>query len=142
MPLTGMTIRLCLTLLTGGLASACGRGTDPDPNAMPAPLTTTVASAAGGRTPRAQELYTAKCAVCHGPTGAGNGPGAAALDPKPRSLRDPQWQASTTDDRIRRVIVDGGPAVGLAPSMPGNPALKTDAATTDALVALVRDFGK
>jgi len=33
-----------------------------------------------------KQLYMANCAVCHGNTGHGDGPGAAALNPKPLDL--------------------------------------------------------
>lgn len=36
---------------------------------------------------RGRGLSAAKCAVCHGTEGAGNGPGAAGLALKPPSLR-------------------------------------------------------
>lgn len=39
--------------------------------------------------------YDASCALCHGATGKGDGPGAAALTPKPRNLADKAIQAQT-----------------------------------------------
>jgi len=35
-----------------------------------------------------KEKYDQICASCHGPGGKGDGPAAAALDPKPRDLSD------------------------------------------------------
>lgn len=36
------------------------------------------------------------CTTCHGPTGAGDGPAAVALDPHPASFADPvRWKASS-----------------------------------------------
>src|SRR5574337_224627 len=32
---------------------------------------------------RGRSIYAAKCAVCHGADGSGNGPGAVSLEPKP-----------------------------------------------------------
>ncbi|HKF68675.1 MAG TPA: c-type cytochrome, partial [Vicinamibacterales bacterium] len=37
---------------------------------------------------RGRQIYEAKCAVCHGRDGAGDGPAAAGLAVKPPSLRD------------------------------------------------------
>lgn len=34
----------------------------------------------------AKAIYDAHCAVCHGPTGKGDGPAAAGLDPHPADL--------------------------------------------------------
>jgi hypothetical protein len=68
------------------------------------------------------------------------GPGSATLDPKPRSLRDPRWHAATTDERIAQVVVNGGPSIGLSPTMPGYPALRSEPEVADALVKLIRSF--
>lgn len=57
------------------------------------------------------------CATCHGPTGAGDGPASGAMKPKPRALDDAEWQASVDDEYIKKVITEGGPAVGLSPMM-------------------------
>lgn len=57
------------------------------------------------------------CATCHGPSGQGDGPASAALNPAPRDMSDSEWQESVDDKHIRTVIRDGGPAVGLAPLM-------------------------
>lgn len=57
------------------------------------------------------------CATCHGPAGASDGPASAALNPKPRPLGDAEWQESVDDDYLRKVITEGGPAVGLSPMM-------------------------
>ena len=37
---------------------------------------------------KGQALFLANCALCHGETGIGNGPGGEAFDPKPRNLTD------------------------------------------------------
>src|SRR5437879_10602445 len=36
-----------------------------------------------------KKLFAANCAMCHGPTGKGDGPAAAALNPKPATFSDP-----------------------------------------------------
>jgi hypothetical protein len=81
-----------------------------------------------------------RCSTCHGPQGAGDGPGAAGLEPKPRDFRDPAWQASVTDDHLRRIIVLGGPAVGKSPLMPPNPDLAGKDDVVGALVARIRSL--
>lgn len=40
-------------------------------------------------------VYIANCLACHGQTGTGNGPAAAALNPRPNDLADPKvWEQS------------------------------------------------
>jgi uncharacterized membrane protein len=89
----------------------------------------------------AREYFEKKCVVCHGKSGAGDGPGAGSLEPKPRRFADSGWQAAVTDAELARVIVDGGAAVGKSTAMPPNPDLKKRPALVDELVRLVRKFG-
>lgn len=88
----------------------------------------------------ARKLFNTKCVVCHGDHGAGDGPGAAALNPKPRAFGDPMWQANVTDDQIKKTIVGGGAAVGKSAAMSANPELADKADELTALVKIVRDF--
>ena len=80
------------------------------------------------------------CVTCHGATGHGDGPGAAALDPKPRTFTDKKWQSSVTDDHIKKVILYGGAAVGKSAAMPAQPQLRSKPEVLTALVAHVRKF--
>lgn len=57
------------------------------------------------------------CVACHGPQGKGDGPAAAALDPKPKNLSDAELLSTQTDDFIFKVISEGGASVGLSPMM-------------------------
>ena len=88
----------------------------------------------------ARKLFATKCTVCHGDHGAGDGPGAAALNPKPRAFGDAAWQASVTDEQIKKTIVEGGAAVGKSPAMAANPDLANKPDELTALVKIVRDF--
>lgn len=106
--------------------------------ALPEPAAPT----AGLASPAAEKLFATRCVVCHGPTGIGDGPGAAVLDPKPRAFSDPAWQASATDDRIFKTIVEGGPAMGKSAGMPPNPDLADKPEVVKELVRIVRAFKK
>jgi cytochrome c553 len=64
-----------------------------------------------------QGKFQQLCATCHGMTGAGDGPAAAALRPRPRDMSDAGWQQDVTDQYLTQVIRNGGPAVGLSPMM-------------------------
>jgi mono/diheme cytochrome c family protein len=81
------------------------------------------------------------CATCHGPMGHGDGPASAALRPKPRPLDDPEWQAKVDDEHIKKVITQGGAAVGLSPLMtPWGHALKGD--DLENVIAFIRSLNK
>jgi len=81
------------------------------------------------------------CATCHGATGAGDGPASAALRPKPRALGDAKWQASVDDDYLKKVITEGGTAVGLSPMMtPWGHSLKGE--DLENVVAYIRSLAK
>lgn len=54
------------------------------------------------------ELYAASCAVCHGETGEGDGPGGVALEPKPSNLYDDHVQ-ELTDGALFYMISHGKP---------------------------------
>lgn len=90
----------------------------------------------------ADQLWTSLCSTCHGANGEGDGPVAAGFPTKPRSFKDKEWQANTTDENIAKVIVEGGPAIGLSPLMPGNPNLKDKPEVVQALVNRIRELGK
>jgi mono/diheme cytochrome c family protein len=124
------------------LCSACGKNEKPPP---PSNVNLTQESGPTGKQPPSQsakELFERTCVMCHGFDGTGNGPAAEALNPKPRNYTDPAWQASITDDEIKKIIVLGGQGVGKSVSMPPNPGLKNDPATLDGLVKIIRGFAK
>ncbi len=73
-------------------------------------------------------IYDGKgaCASCHGTTGAGDGPAAAALNPKPASFAAGTFRLDTdgdgqtgTDTDLANVIKNGGGKYGGNPAMPG-----------------------
>jgi len=67
---------------------------------------------------RGKLLYNEKCANCHGPTGHGDGPQAAFLDPKPTNLSDTKYMSTLTDEHIFKTISEGGIGVGKSNLMP------------------------
>lgn len=117
----------------------------PPPSQEPVAQVVKVAdSEAGQDTPqaRAKIYFQNICAGCHGAQGQGNGPAAAALNPKPRDFTDPKWQASVTDQHIKDVISKGGAAMGLSMLMPPQVQLASDPAELEAMVKFVRSLGK
>jgi mono/diheme cytochrome c family protein len=123
-----------------GVMAACGGGSTAataagEPSAAPAP-------AALSARQEAQQVFSTRCAACHGPSGHGDGPGASGLNPKPRNYHDRAWQAQVKDDEIEKAIVYGGAAVGRSPGMVGNPDLAGKPEVVAALRSIVREFGK
>ena len=63
---------------------------------------------------RGKEVYETRCAPCHGDRGAGDGPAAAAIEPKPRNFLAPEfWQGRTTA-QLRLVVRKGRPGTLMA----------------------------
>ncbi len=88
----------------------------------------------------AKQIFSTRCAACHGTSGHGDGPGAQALDPKPRNFGVAAWQAAVTDEQLGKIIKEGGPAVGKSAGMPSNPDLSAKDDVILELVKLVRGF--
>lgn len=58
------------------------------------------------------ELFQSTCAVCHGPEGRGDGPGAAGLNPKPADLSADHVQANS-DGALFYTISEGRPGTAM-----------------------------
>jgi len=52
-------------------------------------------------------LFRTRCAPCHGAEGRGNGPAAAAMNPRPTNLADLARRTAVTDSAERAVIERG-----------------------------------
>ncbi len=89
---------------------------------------------------RANDIFSSRCVACHGARGDGQGVAATGLPVKPRAYTDEVWQRGVTDEALRKVIVQGGPAVGKSALMPGNPDLENAPEVVDALVQKIRSF--
>lgn len=121
------------------LLAACG-GEPAGPPAKPPAAAPTPAGGSALGMQEAQEKFQSLCSTCHGTSGHGDGPGAAAINPKPRSFADVAWQDSVTDEQIQKAIVLGGAAVGKSPFMPANPDLKGKTEVLQALTRIVRGY--
>jgi high-affinity iron transporter len=64
---------------------------------------------------RGRIVYVTRCAPCHGPQGAGDGPAAAAITPKPRNFREPEFWNGRTRAQLLVVVRDGRPGTMMAP---------------------------
>ena len=101
---------------------------------------TSAQAAADDPAAEAKKYFDTTCVVCHGKDGKGDGPGAAALNPKPRNYTDVKWQEEVKDEELRKAILEGGAAVGKSAAMPPNPQLKSKPKVVDELVKIVRGF--
>jgi mono/diheme cytochrome c family protein len=72
----------------------------------------------------AQDTYAQRCTPCHGANGKGDGPSGKFLNPPPKDFATAL--NGKGDDRIAKVITQGGPAVGLSPAMPPSTGLSDD----------------
>ena len=75
--------------------------------AVPNPLEAAAENISAGA-----ELYAASCAVCHGETGEGDGPGAGGLETLPADLHEDHVQG-LTDGALYYVISHGKPETAM-----------------------------
>jgi mono/diheme cytochrome c family protein len=97
--------------------------------------------ASGADVAKGKAAYDQYCASCHGAAGKGDGPAAAAMNPKPRDLSDKAYARRLKDDYLFQVTKDGGPAVKKSPLMPGWGKTLKDDQIKD-VVAYLRSLAK
>ncbi len=97
--------------------------------------------ASGADVAKGKATYDISCSGCHGPTGKGDGPAAASLNPKPRDLSDKTYARSLKDEYLFEIIKNGGPAVKKSPLMPALGKTLKDDQIKD-LVAYLRSLAK
>lgn len=66
----------------------------------------------------AAALYARHCAVCHGPTGKGDGPGAGVVRQTLRDFSDPVAMREVDDRYYFTIIQKGGSQLGRSNAMP------------------------
>jgi len=152
-PLALVALVLTVATLGNAVVSGCGgskssesssqntnTSTTPEASApAPAPAGTPPESGAAGAQTAAFDpsaTFKSKCSVCHGPDGRGNGPGAAALNPKPRNYHDQAYMKTRTDQQLHDSVFNG---------KSGMPAWGKSGALTDAqvwaMIKYVRQVG-
>jgi mono/diheme cytochrome c family protein len=114
-PLAVIAVVLAVVAFTNAMLVGCGgsqsnntegqsqtsSGTESTPEATTPPPAGGTAVASGA------EIYTQRCALCHGPGGHGDGPAAAGLNPKPRNHTDGSYMNARTDEDLLTVIREG-----------------------------------
>jgi mono/diheme cytochrome c family protein len=116
-------------------------------NAPSAALAPPEADWSGGDAARGAEVFKLSCTMCHGADGRGDGPGAAALDPKPRDFTsgsfyiDANANNKTGEDiDLARVIRESPHTFGGSNAMPAYKDSLSEAQVRD-LVAFIRQLG-
>ena len=95
-------------------------------------------SCATDRAMDVEVYYFSRCQPCHGAQGRGDGPAAPALKPAPEAF---SAEKAVTDEDLAKVILLGGPAVGMSAVMPASPDLQSDKDLLCGLVRHVRKLG-
>lgn len=96
---------------------------------QPRPLSETPSSA--------RSLYDAHCAVCHGSTGKGDGPGATVLRQVMPDFTNPAAMAAVTDRFLFEIIKKGSSQFGRSNAMPSW-GMRLSDEQIQALVAFIR----
>ena len=133
---------ITVLVLSTVILAACGGGapaeTEPEVPAEYAGKTNPFAGQADAAT-AGGALYAERCASCHGATGAGDGPAAAALDPKPADLAT--VASDQADDFLFWRIMEGGAMEPFNSSMPAQKGILTDDQVWQ-LVTFIRTLAK
>lgn len=145
MPNRTLLSTLTVLAVVGGTLAACDGGSGAgSTTATKSAGQATAAPAEAPPSPQAQaaahEIFTTRCVTCHGTEGKGNGPASAGLAVHPRDFTNAEWQASVTDEHLRKIIMYGGTAVGKSAMMPPNPDLMAKPDVVAALAAHVRSL--
>ncbi len=86
--------------------SASGHGANIDLAALMKPTPELIA--------KGKALFAVNCASCHGANGMGDGPAAAALNPKPRNFHEGYWKYGGGIARVVQTISTGSPGTAMA----------------------------
>ena len=95
-----------------------------------------------------QALYNSSgCGTCHGATGTGDGPAAAAMNPKPRNFASGDFTYDTDGDGTKgsdtdlfNVVKNGSAKYGGSPTMPAHAHVSD--ADIKAIVAYIRSLSQ
>ncbi|HZE19940.1 MAG TPA: cytochrome c, partial [Candidatus Angelobacter sp.] len=116
---TGVLLGLVATLAyMAGMRSAGKEGGGENAASGGRPATTVNLAALLKPTPeliaKGKTLFDVNCASCHGSKGLGDGPAAAALNPKPRNFHEGYWKYGGGIARVVQTISVGSPGTAMA----------------------------
>jgi len=113
--------RRCAWLLQASLWSAGGCGGEPPAPRFTEPRVLGGQSVDASVLNRGAEVYRVRCATCHGPEGAGDGPGARGMRNPPTDFRAGRFRLSApdgglpSDEVLDSVIREGRVEQGMPP---------------------------
>jgi len=109
-PLYAVAVVVALFTLGNALMAGCGSKSEQSSEGTSTTQTQSATPAPAANAPvelDGAKIYAEKCALCHGPNGKGDGPGGAALNPKPRDHTDGKYMNARTDEQLLEVIHNG-----------------------------------
>ena len=131
-----MKLKMVCVAAAGVIAAVTANGQVPatpavSPEAVAALVEANKDVVLNGDVAKGEATYKLYCALCHGDTGAGDGAGAAALEPKPRKFSDKAIMDTISDAQMVTVIKEGGAAVGKSMFMVSWKAILNDEQVKD-----------
>lgn len=146
-PLAPIAALFVVVTIAHALLVGCGGGAKEDGSTAtetPPPTETSMPDTAGGvaggdEVAAGKAIYVARCALCHGPEGKGDGPAAAGLNPKPRNHTDGTYMKTLSDEQLIQVIHTGK---GAMPAWGSGPTPILSDAEISAVAKYVRTLAK
>jgi mono/diheme cytochrome c family protein len=114
-PITALAVLIAMLAVGSALLAGCGGGSTQQAGEEQAQTQTETGTTGDAATPEGSamagdvgaKVYSEKCALCHGAGGKGDGPGGAALNPKPRDHTDGGYMNGRTNEELLAIIKDG-----------------------------------
>ena len=86
-------------------------------------------------------IFENSCLLCHGSTGKGEGPAAAAFNPKPMAFGDAAKMSKISQETRIKAVTEGGASVGASPLMPAFKDTLSKQQILDVLAYIRKTFG-
>ena len=110
-PVSAVAVAIALFTMGNALIVGCGGNKSEQAAEGTTTTTTTPAETTPAATAAVEmdgaKIYAERCTVCHGVGGKGDGPGGAALNPKPRDHSDGKYMNAQTDEQLSEVLHNG-----------------------------------
>lgn len=98
------TLVVAIALYSFGCGGRSETPPDTSSNTSTPPQTTAGGDTTASALTDGGAIFKQRCALCHGPDGRGDGPGAKGLKPAPRNYHDHEYMNSKTDEELLQTI--------------------------------------